>query len=40
LVPMPVWMGEKSCPHWDSIPDQPARSQSLYPAHTNVWGGN
>jgi len=23
----PVWTGEKSRPHWDSIPDRPARSQ-------------
>jgi len=33
----PVWTGGKSRPHWDSIPDRPARSQSLYrlsyPAH-------
>jgi len=33
----PVWMGGKSRPHRDSIPDRPARSQSLYqlsyPAH-------
>ena len=32
-----VWTGGKSCPHWDSIQDHPARSQSLYrlsyPAH-------
>jgi len=32
-----VWMGRKSRPHWDSIPDCPAHSQSLYllsyPAH-------
>ena len=26
----PVWKGEKSRPHWDSIPDRPVRSQSLY----------
>ena len=26
----PVWTGGKSCPHRDSIPDRPARSQSLY----------
>ena len=26
----PVWAGGKSHPHWDSIPDRPARSQSLY----------
>jgi len=25
-----VWMGGKSRPHWDSIPDLPACSQSLY----------
>jgi len=34
----PVWMGGKSRLHRDSIPDHPARSQSLYrlryPAHT------
>ena len=33
----PVWTGGKSRPHADSIPDPPARSQSLYwlsyPAH-------
>ena len=33
----PVWTGGKSRPHWDSIRDRPARSQSLYrlsyPAH-------
>ena len=28
--PGPVWMGGKSRPHWDSIPNRPARSQSLY----------
>ena len=28
--PGPVWTGEKSHPHRDSIPDRPARSQSLY----------
>ena len=37
-APGPVWTGEKSRPHRDSIPDRPARSQSLYrlsyPAHT------
>ena len=36
-APEPVWMGRKSHPHGDSIPDHPARSQSLYrlsyPAH-------
>jgi len=33
----PVWMGGNLRPHRDSIPDRPARSQSLYqlsyPAH-------
>jgi len=29
-VPGPVWAGGKSRPHWDSIPERPARSQSLY----------
>ena len=37
-APGPVWTGRKSRPHWDSIPDRPARSQSLYrlsyPAHS------
>ena len=37
-APGPVWAGGKSRPHRDSIPDRPARSQSLYqlsyPAHT------
>jgi len=28
--PGPVWTGGKSRPHRDSIPDRPARSQSLY----------
>ena len=28
--PGPVWTGRKSRPHRDSIPDRPARSQSLY----------
>jgi len=36
-APGPVWTGGKSRPHRDSIPDRPARSQSLYrlsyPAH-------
>ena len=40
-APGPVWMGEKSRPHRDSIPDRPARSQSLYrlsyPAHGLVF---
>ena len=34
---VPVWTGVKSRPHRDSIPDRPARSESLYrlsyPAH-------
>ena len=29
-APEPVWTGGKSRPHRDSIPDRPARSQSLY----------
>ena len=29
-APEPVWTGGKSRPHRDSIPDHPARSQSLY----------
>jgi len=29
-APRPVWMGGKSRPHRDSIPDRPVRSQSLY----------
>jgi len=29
-APGPVWTGEKSRPHRDSITDRPARSQSLY----------
>ena len=29
-APRPVWTGGKFCPHRDSIPDRPARSQSLY----------
>ena len=36
-APGPVWTGGKYRPHQDSIPDRPARSQSLYrlsyPAH-------
>ena len=39
-APGPVWKGEKSRPHRDSIPDRPACSQSLhrlsYPAHV-LW---
>jgi len=29
-APGAVWTGEKSRPHHDTIPDRPARSQSLY----------
>ena len=29
-APGPVWTDGKSRPHWDSIPDRPARRQSLY----------
>ena len=36
-APRSVWVGGKSRPHCDAIPDRPARSQSLYrlsyPAH-------
>ena len=36
-TPGPVWTSEKSRPYWDSIPDRPVRTQSLYrlsyPAH-------
>ena len=49
-VPGPVWTGGKSRPHGDSIPDRPARSQSLYrlsyPAHrktkmlAEIWKGS
>ena len=39
-TPGPVWTGGKYRPYMDSIPDRPARSQSLYrlsyPAHTNL----
>jgi len=39
-APGPVWTGGKPRPHRDSIPDRPARSQSLYwlsyPAHTRL----
>ena len=39
-APGPVWMGGKSRPHRDSIPNRPARSQSLYrlsyPAHLTL----
>ena len=38
-APGPVWTGGRSRPHRYSIPDRPARSQSLYrlsyPAHRN-----
>jgi len=38
LAPGPVWTGGKSRPYRDSIPNRPARIQSLYrlshPAHT------
>ena len=30
-VPGPVWYGGKSRPHWDSIPDPPARSSVAIP---------
>ena len=40
-APGPVWTGGKSRPHRDSIPDRPARSQSLYrlsyPAHIYIY---
>ena len=40
-APGPVWTDGKSRPHRDSIPDRPARSQSLYrlsyPAHTHIY---
>jgi len=29
-APGSVWTNRKSLPHWDSIPDRPAHSQSLY----------
>ena len=29
-APGPIWTGGKSRPHWDSIPDRPARIESLY----------
>ena len=38
-APEPVWTGRKSRPHRDSIPDRPARSQSLYrPSYMSCWG--
>ena len=30
-APEPVWTGGKSHPHWDSIPDLPARSSVAIP---------
>ena len=40
-APEPVWTGGNSRPHRDSIPDRPARSQSLYlpsyPAHVSIY---
>jgi len=40
-APGPVWTGGKSRPHRNSIPDRPARSQSLYrlnyTAHRWIW---
>jgi len=40
-APGPPWTGGKSRPHRDSIPDRPARSQSLYrlsyPTHTCIY---
>jgi len=43
-APGPVWTGEISRPHRDSIPDRPARSQSLYrlsyPAHPGGFYNN
>ena len=43
-APGPVWTGGKSRPHWNSIPDPPARSQSLYRlsyrAHVALSGPN
>ena len=39
-APGPVWMGGKSRPHRDSIPDRPVRSQLLfqlsYPVHNKI----
>ena len=29
-APGPVWTNRKSRPHWDSMPDRPSCSQSLY----------
>jgi len=40
-APGPVWTGGKSRPHWDSIPERPVCSQSLYrlsyPAHIYIY---
>ena len=37
-APGPAWKGRKSRPHRDSIPDHPARSQSLYRlSYTTCW---
>jgi len=40
-APGPFWTGGRFHPHRDSIPDRPARSQSLYrlsyPAHSMAW---
>ena len=40
-APGPAWTGGKSLPHRDSIPDRPARSQSLYrliyPVHRMIY---
>ena len=37
MGPGPVWTGGKSRPHRDSIPDRPARGQSLYRTKCVVW---
>ena len=39
-APGPVWTGGKSRPHWVSIPDRPARSQSLYRLSYRAHEGN
>jgi len=36
-APGPVWTGGKSRPNRDSIPDRPARSQTLYPMPTKYY---
>jgi len=36
-APGPVWMGGKSRPHRDSIPDRPACSQSLPGPRINMY---